>query len=274
MGSEMCIRDSPYIPPSSHLQPPTTAAHLNPETARFKNLMSVPYADHHAHLSPSFYSTVGFFGAIESAEQKHYNFDTDVGTDQISLRRRLSFPYFYSPVISRPSFSSPILHSHLHSSDIEFPSSLTSHDDLESQDSSHSIDLGCTENDDVINISGSRDNHVIELPELRQPTIRVSDSVRPYVKMFPFSPPPSTHTPTPQSQITPITDTGVQETGGGGRDQPQAASSEDQHRQDFQNGRIDYTGRDSFDSIQQRIDALLADEDENEQGGEVDDDEA
>lgn len=263
-------------PPPSHTQPPTTDANLDPETARFQNLMSIPYSDHHAHTSLSFYSKPGPFGPSEPREPKQYNFDTDVGIDQISLRRRLSFPYFYSPTLVRSSsFHSPILRSHhLHSSDIEFPSSLTAHDTHSLHSSSdHSLGLGSTENDDdIIMISGSRDSHVIQLPELRQPAVRISDSVLPYIKMSPFSP---THTT--QSSLTPVTNptptntddittVGVatpptQEMGaaeGGER----ALSAEDQHRLDFQNGRIDYYGRDSFANIQQRLDAILLEDEE------------
>ena len=265
-------------PPPSHTQPPTTDANLDPETARFQNLMSIPYSDHHAHTSLSFYSKTGPFGASEPREPKRYNFDTDVGVDQISLRRQLSFPYFYSPILGRSSsFHSPILRSHhLHSGDIEFPSSLTSHShpethSLHSSSSSHSLDLGGTENDDDIMISGSRDSHVIELPELRQPAVRISDSVLPYLKMSPFSPTHTTQSPitpvtTPATETDDTTTVGVatpptQEIGaaGGG-----GVSAEDQHRQDFQNGRIDYYGRDSFENIQQRIDAILLEDEEEE----------
>lgn len=266
----------PYTPPPSHLPPPNTDAQLNPETSRFINLMSVPYADHHAHISLSFYSKSSIFGAHESFEPKRYNFETDVGGDQISLRRKLSFPYFYSPVVSRSSVHSPILHSHLHSSDVVFPSSLTNHDDdLSSHSSNHSLELGCTENDDVIMMSGSRDNHVIELPELRQPAVRISDSVLPYFKMSPFSPPPPAHT-TPQSQITPVTDTsddviastdgGPQEMGSATDQSVQIVSADNQHRLDFQNGRIDYTGIDSFENIQRRLDTFLDEAQVVEQG--------
>lgn len=266
-------------PPPSHTQPPTTDANLNPETARFQNLMSIPYSDHHAHTSLSFYSRTGPFGVGEPGERKQYNFDTNVGVDQISLRRQLSFPYFYSPTLGRSSsFHSPILRSHhLHSADIEFPISLTSHSHHETHSlhssSSHSLELGSTENDDdIIMIPRSRDSHVIELPELRQPAVRISDSVLPYLKMSPFSP---THTT--QSPLTPVTTetdditaVGVatpptQEMGAAGGGEGTSTSAEDQHRQDFQNGRIDYHGRDSFENIQQRIDAILL-EDEEELG--------
>ena len=279
-------------PPPSHTQPPTTDANLNPETARFQNLMSIPYSDHHAHTSLSIYSKAGPFGTGEpnGGETRQYNFDTDVSVDQISLRRRLSFPYFYSPMIGRSSsFHSPILHSHhLHSHDIEFPSSLTSrsHHSTHSlySSSSHSLEPGSTENDDdIIMISRSHDSHVIELPEMRRPAVHISDSVLPNLKMSPFSPP--THTTTTQSPITtnPVPTPAIEKTNnttavgvatpptqemgaaGGGE---ASVSTEDQHRLDFQNGRIDYYGRDSFENIQQRIDAiLLEDEEEDKQLG-------
>ena len=162
------------------------------------------------------------------------------------------------------SFTSPVLNSHLHSENVTFPLSLTNHEDsgLSSSDSNHSLDLGCTGNDDTIMFMGSRDNHVIELPELRQPTVRISDSVLPYFKM-PFSPSPSTHT-TP-SQITPPTDTAVndvvpQEMGVVEGDQRHTSPAEEQHRLDFQNGRIDYAGSDSFENIQRLLDSQLVEE--------------
>ena len=279
-------------PPPSHTQPPTTDANLDPETARFQNLMSIPYSDHHAHTSLSFYSKPGPFRASVLREPKQYNFDTDVGVDQISLRRRLSFPYFYSPTFGRSSsFHSPILHSHhFHSGDIQFPSSLTAHDTHSLHSSSgHSLELGSTENDDdIIMISASRDSHVIELPELRQPAVGISDSVLPYIKMSPFSPTHTTQSPlTPITTPAPtntddITTVGVatpptQEMGaaGGGEGIDRTVSAEDQHRVDFQNGRIDYYGRDSFANIQQRLDAiLLEDEEEIGVGDEPDQEEA
>ena len=269
-------------PPPSHSQPPATEANLNPETARFQNLMSIPYSDHHAHTSLSFYSKPGRLGgsvpaADDNGEKKRYYFDTDVGVDQISLRRQLSFPYFYSPSFGHSSsFHSPILRSHhLHSGDIEFPSSLTTHDnhhDTHSlhSSSSHSLEFGGTENDDDIMIPRSRDSHVIQLPELRQPAVRISDSVLPYLKMSPFSP---THTT--QSPLTPVTTendditaVGVatpptQEMGATGGEGISAPAM-DQHRLDFQSGRIDYHGRDSFENIQQRIDAILLEDEEEE----------
>ena len=253
-------------PPPSHTQPPNTDANLNPETARFHNLMSIPYSDHHAHTSLSFYSKAGSVGPSQSNGPKRYNFDIDVGIDQISLRRQLSFPYFYSPTFRRSYFHSPIFHS----DDFEFTSSLTTHETLSLHSSSgHSLELGGTENDDdIIMISGSHDSHVIQLPELRQSSVRKSDSVLPYFKISPFSHPPSTHT---QSPFTPVTNdvttvgvTNPQEMGsaGGGEGIDQAASTEDQHRRDFQNGRIDYYGRDSFENIQQRLDAILLEDEE------------
>jgi hypothetical protein len=273
-------------PPPSHTQPPTTEPNLNPETARFQNLMSIPYSDHHAHTSLSFYSKPGAFGAgtgEPTGESKRYSFNTDVGVDQISLRRQLSFPYFYSPTIGHSSsFHSPILRSHhLHSGDIEFPNSLTSHNHHQTHSlhssSSHSLEYGGTENDDdIIMISRSRDSHVIELPELRQPAVRISDSVLPYLKMSPFSPTHTTQSPltpvtTPATKNNDVASVGVatpptQElgtTGGEGIGSP----AEDQHRRDFQNGRIDYHGRDSFENIQQRIDAILLEDEEEEELG-------
>lgn len=233
--------------------------------------MNVPYSDHHAHLSLSAYSDSGIFDANKSVEQKCYNFDTDVGVDQISLRRRLSFPYFFTPSFGHSSFtSSPIIHHHLHSNEIEFPSSLTTHDGLSSDSSDQSL-VCSTENDDVIMMTGSRDNHVIELPELRQPAICISDSVPPYP--IPSSPPPPTHTLQPHiisaTNSDDVTGTALpQEVGSSGGEQRegQAVSDEDQHRLDFQNGRIDYTGIDSFENIQRRLDAVLVNEEEEHRG--------
>ena len=255
-------------PPPSHTQPPNTEPNLKPEASHSQNLMSVPYSDHHAHTSLSFYSKTGLFGAAESSEPKQYNFDTDVGVDQSSLRRRLSFPYLYSPFLTHSFFHSPVLHSHLHSSDIEFPSSLISASTLHSSGNGHPLHLRGTENDDdIITFSGSRDSHVIELPELWQSTVRKSDSVLPYHLLFPpFSPP---HTQSPLTSLTApmTTDSNQQETGGsagGAEATSRSPSEDDQHRQDFQNGRIDYYGRDSFENIQQRIDALLLEDEEEE----------
>lgn len=226
--------------------------------------MNVPYSEHHAHLSLSSYSD----SAVNKSVERHcYNIDTDidVGVDQISLRRRLSFPYFFTPSLTRSSFSSPILHCHLQSNDIEYPSSLTTHDNLSSDSSDQSL-VCSTENDDVIMMTGSHDNHVIELPELRQPAICISDSVPPYPNPSSSSPP--THTP--QSHIIPVTNSGdvtgtapqELESSGGEHRAGQAVSNEDRHRVDFQNGRIDYAGIDSFENIQRRLDALLVTDEE------------
>ena len=229
--------------------------------------MLVPYSDHHTHLSPFYYLKPPSFDNTEGHVERLYNkFDTDVGIDQISLRRKLSFPYFYSPVIGRSSFTNPILRSHIISGDIQFPESLTTQDELSSSD--HSLDLSSTENDDDIMISGSHDSHVIELPELRQPSRHISDSV---LKMSPFSLPPPTHTQSHTSNVTVVQEMSQGETG------HVTTSHDDQHRMDFQNGRIDYTGRDSFENIQRRLDALLVEEEEEEgeelQVAEVADDE-
>ena len=228
--------------------------------------MNVSYSDHHAHLSLSSYSDSGVNRSIE-CQRYNINTDIDVGVDQISIPRRLSFPYFFTPSLTRSSFSLPILHRHLHSNGIEFPNSLT-HNNLSSGSSDQSL-VCSTENDDVIMMTGSHDNHVIELPELRQPAICISDSVPPYLN--PSSSPPPTHTP--QSHIIPITNSGdvigtaSQEMGSSGGEH-RAISNEDRHRLDFQNGRIDYAGVDSFENIQRRLDALLVNKEE-EHGGTV-----
>ena len=164
----------------------------------------------------------------------------------LTITRQFSYPYFYmsdlphsSSVAFRSASSPPIQFMQLH--------------------------VGSTENDVTEIPMGSHDNHVTQvLVSCDQPRVHLSDSVPSYHIFSPL-PPSHTHTNNAQSSYPPPSLPRLSELASDALLKEYASDAhglaestgEDIHQRDFENGRIDYTGSDRFESIQERIDSKL-----------------